>query len=564
VHATIRRALPRRPALAGALALALSGVLAATAAATWMLPPAPNRPKDFTVVKRDGHYHLFYIRHDNSLPDEQTEKDFGHAVSPDFYQWQHLPPVLPVREGAWDDDHVWAPSIIERDGVYYMFYTGVTRGASGSHLRQRTGLATSTDLVQWNRMDAPILGCEDVPWAWCDTLSGQAAFRDPFVMADPLRPGRWLMLTSAQPASDPTGMVVALAASDGDFTSWTDLGPMWITHQSWTYNPIVESPHILSRRDSLYYLFFTTSSGQPLSFATATDPAAPAPQWTYRGRLGHMLGVDAHAWFASEGFRDGLVDYLLFVDGDRIEVRRIAWRDDWRFWLAQPEPFHVQRMTWSAPTTRAGQVVTLRIEATFWYQQVVRPEVLSIAADGSETPVDPASLNLPSEIPLTGGVTEVAWLVDPRPGAPGRDTRGVIRLRLPDRTCVSPDIEILPVQDLTGGGDPPPVQPSPVAGHDGGVGGEEAGVPVLRRPRGLFGRAPSLLVDAPAETPGRLELFDLQGRRVRTLADRTFARGAHVLVWDGRDDAGRALGPGLYFARLATPAGARTARVLLR
>jgi flagellar hook assembly protein FlgD len=60
-----------------------------------------------------------------------------------------------------------------------------------------------------------------------------------------------------------------------------------------------------------------------------------------------------------------------------------------------------------------------------------------------------------------------------------------------------------------------------------------------------------------------VELFDVQGRRVTTLADGGFGAGAHVLAWDGRDAAGARASRGLYFVRLTTPTGVRTTRFLL-
>jgi hypothetical protein len=50
---------------------------------------------------------------------------------------------------------------------------------------------------------------------------------------------------------------------------------------------------------------------------------------------------------------------------------------------------------------------------------------------------------------------------------------------------------------------------------------------------------------------------------VRTLADGERAAGEHRLSWDGAGDDGRAVAPGLYFARLATP-GAESVRRLVR
>lgn len=52
--------------------------------------------------------------------------------------------------------------------------------------------------------------------------------------------------------------------------------------------------------------------------------------------------------------------------------------------------------------------------------------------------------------------------------------------------------------------------------------------------------------------PGRavLEIFDLAGRRVRTLVSAELPAGAHALRWNGTDDSGRALASGGYLGRL--------------
>jgi len=48
----------------------------------------------------------------------------------------------------------------------------------------------------------------------------------------------------------------------------------------------------------------------------------------------------------------------------------------------------------------------------------------------------------------------------------------------------------------------------------------------------------------------RLRLYDVQGRLVRTLVDGTRAAGANEVRWDGRDNTGRSMASGTYFARL--------------
>lgn len=64
---------------------------------------------------------------------------------------------------------------------------------------------------------------------------------------------------------------------------------------------------------------------------------------------------------------------------------------------------------------------------------------------------------------------------------------------------------------------------------------------------------------------GRLQLalFDVAGRRVRVLTDGPVASGRYATVWDGRDDAGRRVPSGVYFARLEFGKDLRTARLVL-
>jgi YD repeat-containing protein len=68
--------------------------------------------------------------------------------------------------------------------------------------------------------------------------------------------------------------------------------------------------------------------------------------------------------------------------------------------------------------------------------------------------------------------------------------------------------------------------------------------------------------DLPAPSRVRLAVFDLSGRRVRTLAQGLFAAGRHAATWDGLDDRGVRAGNGLYFARLEAAAGARSRRIV--
>ncbi|RKZ19217.1 hypothetical protein DRQ50_02555 [bacterium] len=77
--------------------------------------------------------------------------------------------------------------------------------------------------------------------------------------------------------------------------------------------------------------------------------------------------------------------------------------------------------------------------------------------------------------------------------------------------------------------------------------------------------AVNLLVDAPYPNPFnpstsvrlyvprdgqlRLDVYDVQGRRVRTLHAGAISQGWHTMTWDGRDETGRTQASGMYFMR---------------
>ena len=60
-----------------------------------------------------------------------------------------------------------------------------------------------------------------------------------------------------------------------------------------------------------------------------------------------------------------------------------------------------------------------------------------------------------------------------------------------------------------------------------------------------------------------LDIFDVGGRYVTTMARGSFGAGTHVAAWDGRDRQGNLVSPGLYFVRCQALGGQQVRRVLL-
>lgn len=70
-------------------------------------------------------------------------------------------------------------------------------------------------------------------------------------------------------------------------------------------------------------------------------------------------------------------------------------------------------------------------------------------------------------------------------------------------------------------------------------------------------------VDLPRQDHVRLDIYDVRGRVVRRLVDAHVQAGQREFVWDGRDDAGLALGSGTYVYRLRTTSDDATRKMTL-
>ena len=65
-----------------------------------------------------------------------------------------------------------------------------------------------------------------------------------------------------------------------------------------------------------------------------------------------------------------------------------------------------------------------------------------------------------------------------------------------------------------------------------------------------FSRISTIRFDLPRESGVRIDVLDLQGRAVATLADQVLPAGQHVVTWDRRTRDGQLLPAGVYFCRM--------------
>ncbi len=103
----------------------------------------------------------------------------------------------------------------------------------------------------------------------------------------------------------------------------------------------------------------------------------------------------------------------------------------------------------------------------------------------------------------------------------------------------------------------PAAQPAPVAVAEAAGPGLELAPPAPNPAR----RGASFAWSLPRAGRATLEIVDLAGRRVRTLASGEFAARRYAMAWDLRSDAGGRVPPGVYFARLSAGDRSLTLRV---
>lgn len=95
-------------------------------------------------------------------------------------------------------------------------------------------------------------------------------------------------------------------------------------------------------------------------------------------------------------------------------------------------------------------------------------------------------------------------------------------------------------------------------------GGAPAALALSLRSNPFRGSA-GVVLALPSQGYASLEIFDVAGRRVTSLRDVAANAGVHAASWDGTDNSGRRVAPGVYFLRLTQNGESVTAKgVLLR
>lgn len=119
-----------------------------------VLGPEYGTSFDMQVLKEDGKYRMWFSWRPVNL--------IGYAESTDGITWT-LPRVVftPDPSSDWEAHEVNRPSIIKKDGMYHMWYTGQMFPGNETRGSSAIGYATSPDGITWTRYNKPVLSPEE-------------------------------------------------------------------------------------------------------------------------------------------------------------------------------------------------------------------------------------------------------------------------------------------------------------------------------------------------------------------------------------------------------------------
>jgi beta-xylosidase len=228
-------------------------------------PVLPGLYADPNIAKFGDHYYL-YATTDGVAG--WGGKDFYVWKSKDLADWERSDEPFLTLDGddgnvPWASGNAWAPTIIERDGKYYFYFSG----HNPTYDRKTIGVAVadSPEGPFTARPEAMILGNEAI-------TSGQAI--DPAAFEDPETGKFYLFWGNGGPSNGP----VYAELSDDMLSIKQDtlerIGGL-TDYREGTF---------LNYRDGLYHLTYsiddTGSANYRVGYATATSVDGP---WTYRG-----------------------------------------------------------------------------------------------------------------------------------------------------------------------------------------------------------------------------------------------------------------------------------------
>ena len=272
--------------------------------------PADGIVGDVIPFYWQGLYHAFYLK--APLPPRREgafHTPWAHLVSSDLAHWEEWPEAIGPggRPGDADEISCFTGSLIEKDGLFYMFYTGF----AGRDKPQTVCLATSEDLRSWHKDERNPLIVADP--RWYEAID----WRDPFPFWNE-EAGEYWMLLAARELEGPDNRRGCLALmTSTDLLEWTVQPPFWAPRLYFTH----ECPDLF-RHNGQWVLVYSTFSERNITHFRVSDSLAGP--W----RAPHNDGFDGRAYYAAKTAGDGQRRFVFAWDPTR-EDNRDSGKWEW-------------------------------------------------------------------------------------------------------------------------------------------------------------------------------------------------------------------------------------------
>lgn len=182
---------------------------------------------DFWFAQDGLDTHVFFLHAPRALGDPELRHRaarIGHAVSQDLVEWTLLPPPFDAGSpGSYDDLATWTGSVLQHDGRWHMFYTGISSREEGAV--QRVLHATSPDLLRWEKTADVV----EADARWYESAVGKVddvTWRDPWVFHDEESDSFQMLITARAKAGPYDGRGVIGHAVSADLRRWSVQPPL--------------------------------------------------------------------------------------------------------------------------------------------------------------------------------------------------------------------------------------------------------------------------------------------------------------------------------------------------
>lgn len=296
-------------------AIAASCLAAGGAAMAPAMSGNPVFPGWYADPEAHVFQHQYWIYPTYSAPyDQQTFMDA--FSSPDLVTWTKHPHVLDVANVRWAHRAVWAPSVVEHDGWYYLFF--------GANDIQNDTQVGGIGVARARSPGGPFK--DDLGHPLIGAFHNGAQPIDPFVFED--RDGAWYIIYGGWRHCN-------IARLNDAFTAIVPL-PDGSTYKEITPEGYVEGAFML-QKDGRYYFMWSeggwTGPNYAVAYAIGSSPFGP-----FR-RIGKILqqdpsvatGAGHHAVLHAPGSDNWYIVYHRRPLGETDPNHRVVCIDDLRF-----------------------------------------------------------------------------------------------------------------------------------------------------------------------------------------------------------------------------------------